>query len=63
MNKYEAIKAIKEGKTITHPYFSINEWIKQTGDLFEFEDGTLCTPSEFWKWRDGKGWEKNWCVM
>jgi len=62
MIKKEAIKALKEGKTLTHRYFTDEESMKQTGHLFEFEDGILCEPKEFWAFRDDECWETDWSI-
>ena len=51
MNRYEAAQALKEGKKLTHKYFSPAEWVKGDGDKYLLEDGVRCSAAEFWKYR------------
>lgn len=63
LSKLDAIKAMREGKKVTHRYFSDNEWmtITPTG-LYQFEDGVVCPTLLFWQDRKGKEWETDWSV-
>lgn len=61
MTRGEAIKAMREGKKVTHKYFSPDEWATQVNGLIHLEDGVRCEPNEFWKYRQqeffNEGWE------
>ena len=41
MTKEEAIKAMQDGKKVTHRYFSSNEWMSMHDGLIVLEDGGL----------------------
>ena len=56
MTKEEAIKAMQDGKKVTHRYFSSNEWMSMHDWLIVLEDGVMCTPYEFWRWRTDPVW-------
>jgi len=62
MTKEEAIKAMQNGKKVTHRYFTSTEWVKsnQSGTTYILEDGVECSPQEFWMWRKGIEWETDW---
>jgi len=63
MNKQEAIQAIKEGKKVTHIYFSPDEWVTLTpSGLYKFEDGVVCTSQFFWFDRKDVMWETDWTI-
>ncbi len=52
MTKDEAIEALDNGKTLTHTFFTSDEWVKGIGAaMYQFEDGVKCSASEFWKYR------------
>lgn len=61
-DKFEAIKLMMEGKKMTHPNFTNNEWITIEGAKFKFEDGCKCYPEEFWKYRTDNNWLVNWSI-
>lgn len=63
MNKQEAIQAMKEGKKVTHQYFSDGEFMKFNGNKYEFEDGVKLTMAEFDQYRIGIEWETNWNIV
>lgn len=63
MDKEQVIKALREGATLTHDWFSPDEWMKQTGLLYEFEDGCLCEPDEFWRYRTDESWNTGWMPL
>jgi hypothetical protein len=63
MNKEYAIKAMKEGKKVTHRHFTPDEWITVKGGYYEFEDGCLCTPDQFWSLRIDGSWSENWSLF
>ncbi|AUR89433.1 hypothetical protein NVP1123O_04 [Vibrio phage 1.123.O._10N.286.48.F3] len=53
MNKEQAIKALDEGKTLTHEHFTKSEWVRGIGaGMYEFEDGIKCSAQEFWAYRN-----------
>ena len=56
MTKEEAIKAMSEGKKVTHWCFSINEWMTMKDGMIALEDGVVCPPKEFWQWRTDTVW-------
>lgn len=62
MTKEEAIQAMKEGKKVTHRYFSENEWILYDYDTLKIltEEGYRHNPIEFWSFRQGPEWEQDW---
>ena len=68
MSREDAIKLMKEGKKLTHSYFSFDEWITMKksfieGWMIHLEDGVICTPEEFWKHRTEKEWDINWKIL
>jgi hypothetical protein len=64
MTKEEAIQAMKEGKRVTHHWFSPTEWMEGFGRKdYRFEDGVVCSYNEFWRWRDDASWEDGWSVF
>lgn len=62
MNKKEAIKALREGKKLTHLYFAPEEWIIEDGLYYRFEDGYLCEPIMFWNDRKSEYWNADWRI-
>lgn len=56
MDKTAAIKAMKEGKKITHRYFTPDEWMTMQKGMIVLEDGVVCAPNEFWNWRTAPTW-------
>jgi hypothetical protein len=63
MEKHEAIKAMEDGEKVTHKSFTKDEWMKLTGQLFEFEDGIRCQYDEFWDYRSEKEWDSGWEIF
>ena len=63
MSKDEAIKAMRDGMKVTHRHFSSEEWMKETGRLYEFEDGCLCEFEEFWRYREDDSWLEGWKIF
>jgi hypothetical protein len=61
MTKLEAIKAMQEGRKVTHRYFDEKEWVTmgRQGEII-LEDGVECSPAEFWKWRTNPAYETDW---
>lgn len=59
MTKEEAIKAMSEGKKVTHPRFMPSECMTMLMGMIVFDDGvvgTAYTPQEFWQWRTATVW-------
>jgi len=63
MTKDEANKAMDEGLRVTHKYFCEHEWVERRRFMFAFEDGIQCTPREFWRFRNGTGWDDGWSIV
>jgi len=63
MTKQEAIKAMSEGKKVTHRHFSSNEWVTIDGNQILLEDGVKCSTYEFWKWRTDPSWDSDWDIF
>lgn len=62
MTRSEAIKAMREGKKVTHKYFSREEWATQDHGLILLEDGVKCSPSEFWTDRQSELFANDWSI-
>ena len=63
MNKEKAIDALHDGKIVKHSGFAPEEWVKQDGHLYVFEDGCQCTHREFWQHRTQDWWDEGWSVI
>ena len=65
MTKQEAIEKMKAGQKLTHRYFTNDEWVKanQSGTAYILEDGVVCTPQEFWRWRTDTAWDADWEIF
>lgn len=63
MNRVEAIKAMREGKKVTHEYFTPEEWATQENGEIVLEDGVRCTPSEFWRDRNTSLFADGWSLF
>ena len=64
MNRNEAIQAMREGKKVRHHYFLPDEYMSMTPDgNYLLEEGVVCTPYEFWKYRSEKQWDANWEIF
>ena len=62
LSKDEAIALMKQGKKVTHRYFSNDEWITMLGNIIRMEMGQECWSSEFWRDRQGEAWETDWSL-
>ena len=60
MTKKDAIQEMKEGKKVTHQYFTDDEWATMENGKIVLEDGVRCDPDEFWRWRLGSGFDDGW---
>ena len=63
MTKNEAIKLAQQGAKIGHISFLPGEYITIQGNTVTFEDGVECSLEEFFKWRQGTVFEKDWFEM
>ena len=62
MNIHEAQAALKQGKKLTHRYFTDDEWILQQGIYIICEDGAQIEAEGFWKYRVSADWFNDWRV-
>ena len=62
MNKEEAIKAMQEGKKVTHRSFTDEEWMTMKDGKILTEEGYTHPFEEFWFWRKDPGWEKDYSL-
>ena len=63
MTRAEAIKAMREGKKVTHEHFSSEEWATQENGQIVLEDGVRCDPDEFWKYRMSEIFNDGWTIF
>jgi hypothetical protein len=63
MTKEEAIKAMAEGKKLTHDSFTRDEWIAESSVGYKFEDGCQCSIFEFWQMRVSPAWDSDWSIF
>ncbi len=62
MTKPEAIEALNRGEKITHKYFSDNEFAFMKDGEIHLEDGVVCSPEEFWKYRTEDFFDDGWDI-
>lgn len=63
MTREEAIKAMQTHR-VRHRYFSEEEWVTQcTNGMLLLEDGVMCDPEEFWRWRQDSAWDDGWEII
>lgn len=65
MNRKEAKHCLKLGNKLIHRHFSDDEWVQKSKDYigkYEFEDGNVCTPDDFWNHRNSDSFDKDWSV-
>jgi hypothetical protein len=60
MTKNEAICAMRNGKRMTHKWFTEEEWATIEGDTIVFENGCQCSFDEFWRLRSDDSWLNDW---
>ena len=66
MTKEEAIQAMKEGKKVTHRFFTDDEFVRQPKpeiDEYEFEDGVVTSNILFWHFRKEEYWNDGWEIF
>ena len=56
MKKHEAKELMKQGKKITHTWFTPDEWMTIEDSELLFEDGIRCSQTEFWEYRTHSSW-------
>jgi hypothetical protein len=62
MTKQEAITAMREGKKVTHRYFTSDEWITLNGYMIVTEEGYSIPEHAFWKDRQSPSFEDGWSI-
>lgn len=60
MTKAEAIEAIRQGKKVTHSYFTNDEFITMKNGRIITEEGYSASPEEFWRYRTSESWNEHW---
>ena len=66
MTKAQAIQALKEGKKLTHRYFSATEFVFQPDpekNIYQFEDGVQLSSTMFWLDRAIEQWDTDWEII
>ena len=63
MTKVEAIEQMKQGKKVTHMYFSKEEWTTMKGGRVHTEDGYNFEPGEWWSFRSAKCFDNDWSLF
>ena len=65
MTKEEAIEAMKQGKKVTHSYYTEDEWMTSNpeGDVYTFDDGVKFDSVKFWTLRFHKSWDEGWKII
>ena len=63
MSKDDAIKAMRNGKKVTHPFFTSDEWISMEGNKIVCEDGCRHNFYEFWSIRTNLGFLAGWEIF
>lgn len=66
LNKAQVIQALKEGKKLTHRYFSANEFVFQPDpnkNVYQFEDGVQLSANMFWLDRNIDQWDTDWEII
>ncbi len=61
MTKDEALKAMKQGKKVSHMYFSADEYIHIVDGQMYAEDG--CRFEEGWAIRTESVWQDGWRII
>jgi len=61
-SKEEALKALSEGKRLTHDYFGFGEFIQQVGGFYCDEMGYQLGIEEFWHYRRNAAFDHGWSI-
>lgn len=62
MDFKDAVALMKQGKKLTHRFFTTGEWVTMEGNEFIFEDGVRCSLPEFISHRIDLAWNEDWIV-
>lgn len=65
MNKAEAIESMNGGHKVTHPRFLGSDYIElciKSKHNYKDEQGNVFLDSNFWRWRTGPSWDKDWTI-
>lgn len=57
MTKQETLKAMQDGKKVSHRFFSPDEWISIKNNEIITEEGYSCPIEEFFHFRSDNLWE------
>ena len=63
MTKNEALKALEEGKKITHKYFSNDEYICKCDSEFYMCESGYMPIGDFWNYRQSPDWDNDWSIF
>jgi len=67
MNRLEAMESLRLGNKLTHPFFTIDEWVSISGQLtpwhYTFEDGIEQYALDFWRLRRNISWNSGWSIF
>lgn len=61
MNRNQALAAMKEGKRVSHRWFSNDEYLYMENSKMFSEEGYRF--EEGWEMRKGDSWEEDWDVV
>ncbi|MDO9187143.1 MAG: hypothetical protein Q7W13_14105 [Bacteroidia bacterium] len=64
MTKQEAIEAMKQGEKVTHRFFTPDEWIAISENIYCLTDesGCIINTREFWSYRTDESWNTDWSI-
>jgi len=66
MNKNQAMVLLMKGAKVSHSMFTDSEYImkhKSSKSHYVDEAGNVIGINDFWKWRTGPKWDKDWKVF
>jgi hypothetical protein len=63
MNKEEALTAMREGRKVSHEYFSYEEWLTIINGKLVTHEGEACSIEDFFKTRTGEIWETGYMIV
>lgn len=66
LTKQQAIEAMKEGKKVTHNYFTSEEYMFMPSlrmNLYQFEDGVKISSIDFWEIIDSESYNTGWSIF
>ena len=65
MNRKEAKMSLDRGYRLTHRHFSGDEWVENSQEYpgkYLFENGNVCSPDAFWRFRNNDNFDKDWSI-